>query len=68
MKQTYQNDLLAIFVLKFDFVGHENNAAIMPVLDLAQRQYGGWSECIQTRFILNLLCRLAADFSDGSRR
>jgi len=22
--------------------GHENNAAIMPVLDLAQRQYGGW--------------------------
>ena len=23
-------------------IGHENNAAIMPVLDLAQRQYGGW--------------------------
>ena len=22
-------------------LGHENNAAIMPVLDLAQRQYGG---------------------------
>ena len=21
--------------------GHENNASIMPVLDLAQRQYGG---------------------------
>ena len=23
-------------------LGHENNAAIMPVLDLAQRQNGGW--------------------------
>merc|ERR1712242_360593 len=23
-------------------IGHENNASIMPVLDLAQRQYGGW--------------------------
>merc|ERR1712227_56376 len=23
-------------------IGHENNAAIMPVLDLAQRQNGGW--------------------------
>ena len=24
------------------YLGHENNAAIMPVLDLAQRQNGGW--------------------------
>jgi len=23
-------------------IGHENSASIMPVLDLAQRQYGGW--------------------------
>ena len=27
---------------KNDVLGHENNASIMPVLDLAQRQYGGW--------------------------
>merc|ERR1711868_146013 len=38
-----EENLVRIQAIKNQYpLGHENNAAIMPVLDLAQRQYGGW--------------------------
>merc|ERR1711937_990159 len=38
-----EENLVRIQAIKNQYpYGHENNAAIMPVLDLAQRQYGGW--------------------------
>jgi len=38
-----EENLIRIQAIKNQYpYGHENNASIMPVLDLAQRQYGGW--------------------------
>jgi len=47
------------------YPGHENNASIMPVLDLAQRQYGGNSIFRVKKTLKSTWLRLASTFRYG---